>query len=233
MINLLLTMCMLLFQYTIPQHTGTGAVSIPAITFVALASGNLTTAPTPVTTSTTLNVSVGDKLIVFCKTGGGNNTLTVTDTSSDTFFGKGTHQNDGGIGNTDMFYAVASTANAAENFTCNSSNSASFSTIVALQYRGGVASSINDVLLNATGVSGAWTTTSFTTVQAEVIVQCMGSSPVASAAGTIGGVTATLRFSGTDSACQDHIFTNAQTSIDAVFVVPGSGGWNGQLGSFK
>jgi hypothetical protein len=205
-----------------------------SIAYIANATGQLGAVPTPVTTSTSLNVVVGDKLIVFCKTGGGNNTLTVTDTAGNTF-SKGTHQNDAVIGNTDMFYSVVATSNAADYFTCNSSNSANFSALIALQYRGGATSGIADVLLNAAATSGVWTSSAFSTATAqELVVQCMATDGTPTG-GTIGGATANVRVAGssTTPACQDYIFTSTQTLITATYTITGTGDYNGQLGAFK
>jgi hypothetical protein len=175
----------------------------------------------------------GDKLVIFCQTNGANNTISLTDTIGNTFT-KGTHQNDGSIGNSDLFYAYSSGSNAADFFTCTNNNAANPS-IVALQYRGGSTSGTADVLQNAAGSSGAYTTTSFSTTAAnEVVVQCMAASNPPFA-GPIGGFTGNLRVAGGSfvPGCQDYIFTSTQSSITAAFGISGSGNFNGQMGAFK
>jgi hypothetical protein len=226
---------LLLAQFTVPMHTGALAGGAGAsIAYIANASGT-GSAGTGSTTGS-LNVTAGDKLIVFCVSGGANNTMTMTDTIGNTF-GKGTHQNDASIGNTDMFYAVSSASNAADSFTCTNSNGANNITLVALQYRGGASSGIADVLTNNAGISGAWTTSAFNTSAAqEVVVQCAEVGTY-TAAGQIGGVTAIRRFdSGVtsfDVSCQDVIFSSIQTSITASITIVGSSSYNGQMGAFK
>jgi hypothetical protein len=226
---------LLLSQFTVPMHTGatakTGGGGGGAITRGAVASG---TGSAGTGTTNSLNVAAGDHLIAWCKTGGANNTISMTDTIGNTF-NKGTHQNDASFGNTELFYAISSGSNAADIFTCTNSNAANFITIVALQYQGGASSAINDVLMNSAGSGGNWTTAAFSTANVnEVVVQCFVA--VAGAAGTIGSVAGTLRYNsgGTNpTLCQDAIFTSIQTSITAQLLIPGTGSYNGQMGAFK
>jgi hypothetical protein len=175
----------------------------------------------------------GDKLVIYCKTGGANNTISLTDTIGNTF-SKGTHQNDGSLGNTDLFYAYSSGSNAADFFTCTNNNSAN-PDMIALQYRGGATSGAADVLQNAASASGGWATSGFSTTAAnEVVVQCLTSNVMPSA-GPIGGNTANVRVAGGTYTpyCEDYIFTTAQTGITAETYLPGTGAYNGQMGAFK
>lgn len=201
------------------------------ISFIAVATGSGTGGTG--TTSTSLNVTAGDKLVVFCQTNGGNNTISMSDTIGNTF-SKGTHQNDGSIGNSDLFYAYSSGSNAADFFTCTNNNSAN-PNIVALQYRGGATSGAADVLQNSAASSGAWTTTAFSTAAGnEVVVQCL-SSNITPSAGLVGGNTANVRVAGGSYVpyCQDYIFTSTQSSITSSITLSGTGDYNGQMGAFK
>jgi hypothetical protein len=181
------------------------------------------------TGTATLAVTTGDVLLAFCRTGGGPNTLAVTDTQSNTYTA-GTHQNDGGVGNTRMFETVATATNS-DTLTCTNTTG-SGGTLFVLQYRGG-ASSVSFVD-HAAGSSGGWTSSSFSTPANSVVVQCLGiDNTNALAAGTVGPIGAVLRLSnyaGSGGGCQDAMFTGAQTGITSALGYATAGGdWNGQL----
>lgn len=230
----------LLLQWSIPLHTGTqsstsggGGGTSTAISYVSSVH-SLEYSTSPTSTTATLNVALGDTLVAFCSTSGGLNTITISDSAGNTWT-KGTHQNDGTVGNTDLAYSTVSVASTTDSFTCDNSTSSTVNGLIVLQFQGG--SSGAPFSLQNTTSSGGWTTASFSTTDPNsVVVQCLSTSSTLSGPGTIGGVTAALVFdyvsSSYDSGCQYVIFNSSQTNITAA-ISDGGGTNNGQMGAFK
>ena len=181
-------------------------------------------------TSPALTLTSGQMVDVYCRNGTSTaNAFTYTSSPSNTWIAIAAQQMSGGFGNGQMGYAF-NVGSGSTTFTCTPATSAGYMSMIVLVYS---QSPIFSVLNATTGTGGGpgsatYTSPSFTTTQAGVIVMCATASAAGDTwtAGTIAGQAATIRqVSNTggvgataDAVCEDVITTSAQAGVTGTVI---------------
>lgn len=203
-------------------------LSTPAAAAIALvneASGSSTSSVASIATSTALNVTSGNALVVFCVESTSTAAITVSDTAGNTFTSVISASPDASH-NITGFYAKNVTGNSSDTVTCHFSPNQSFVAIVAIQYSGvATAAPLDASAQGSSSTAGTTATTgSFTTaVPNEVIVAGAGweASPTFTAGSgyTIEGAT------GNTLAVEDEEVTSIQSSVTSSMTSSSSAAW--------
>ena len=186
-------------------------------------------------TSPSLTLSAGQMAIVFCRNATASaNAFTFSSTPSNTWVALSAQAMNNSEGNGQFGYAFNVGAGSTT-FTCTPATSAGYMSMIVLVYSTSPIFSTLNTTAGTGGQAGGATFTSptFSTTQAGVIVMCTTASVASSSwtAGTIAGSSATIRqvsnTGGTgataDAACQDIISNAAKTSVTGTITLSSSG----------
>ena len=210
-----------------------------------VASISSTTSGCPTSCGGALTLIAGQLVYNYCRTGGGTSltAIVVTDTLGNTWTPL-TLVHDGAFGNAQVSYSFITIGGSA-NFTCTPSTVAPYQSLITLVYNVGSLSTLDTQVGSTNTLVASYTSPSFSTSTSNGLVLVCATVAASSSAwnaGTIGGVTATIRgVSNTggigataDAACEELITTSPQTSITAVGLgIGGSKDYAGTVGAIK
>lgn len=215
--------------------TGAGSTfTFVTYTFVAENSAAVSSVTSPA-----LTLTAGDFVVWFCRAST-SSTVTVSSTPANTVatFSQVTWP----TSHPAIFAYILNASAGSTTVTCSFSTAATFSSMVVLQYHHSGSAASLDMQDVGSHVSGLVTSNPFnTTGTPGLVIQCATwAAPVVAAAGTIGGVTATVRgvsnaslSTTADAACQDVTFAGTQTGITAVIGTASTGNSGYSVGAFK
>jgi hypothetical protein len=209
--------------------------------YPATVAGTITTPIAPTyatgcasTSSSCTATATAGQLAIAMYVNGGSTPFTMASSPSNTWVAASS------IYDTQTFYSL-SVAAGSTSFTGSTSGGSSFPGVYVNLFTPGTALSIDGTpTRDATGPSGTFTSSAFSTTGHDLVVLCAHASggSVSMTAGTIGGVAATLISNTSGStpgaACEYVTFIGPQTNITATMTSSNSGAsWGGTVLAFK
>ncbi len=209
---------------------------------VNIASISSATSGCPTSCGGALTVTVGQLVYNYCRSAGNPTAIVTTDTLGNIWTPLTIESNSFSAGQAS--YSFITTGGSA-NFTCTPSTVAAYQSLITLVYNVGSLSTLDTQVGSTNTCVASYTSPSFSTSTSNGLVLVCATVAASSSAwnaGTIGGVTATIRgVSNTggigataDAACEELITTSPQTSITAVGLgIGGSKDYAGTVGAIK
>ena len=207
-----------------------------------IASISSATSGCPTSCGGALTVTAGQLVYNYCRSAGNPTAIVTTDTLGNIWTPLTIEHNGSSTGQTSYSFI---TTGGSDNFICTTSSSFPYQSLITLVHNAGSLTTLDTQVGSTNAAVASYTSPSFSTSTSNgLIIVCASTSTNSAAwmAGTIGGVSATIRgVSNTggigataDSACEELITTSPQTSITAIGLgIGGSRDYVGTVGAFK